>query len=133
MWIVTDGNVVEPIRPDSCLREAPRRRERREPGDMFNAVEALLLGGGDEFAVNNEGCRGVAVKGVEAEDRRHSRMVVTAVLRLDETRPRSYLPLRLHQAFELGSFVRPVPQKLSRRTHSWVRLNEEQVRASPAT
>ena len=53
--------------------EAPARRERREAGAVLDAVEALLLGGRDELAVDDERRRGVAVVRVEAEDRGHGR------------------------------------------------------------
>jgi hypothetical protein len=35
---------------------------------VFDAAEALLFSGSDEFAIFNEGGGGIAVKGVETED-----------------------------------------------------------------
>ena len=43
---------------------------------MLDAVEPLLLGGGDELAVDDERGSRVAVVGVETEDRRHGRLML---------------------------------------------------------
>ena len=43
----------------------------REAGAVLDAVEALLLGRDDESPVDDERRGGVAVEGVQAEDRRH--------------------------------------------------------------
>ena len=43
---------------------------------MLDPVEALLLGGGDEHAVDDERRRGVAVVRVQAEDRGHGPMLL---------------------------------------------------------
>ena len=56
-------------RPASCRHQ--RGRERRKAGAVLDAVEPLLLGGGDELAVDDERRRGVAVVRVQAEDRGH--------------------------------------------------------------
>ena len=64
--------MVELGRRDAGLREAPGGGEGGEAGDVLDPVEALLLRGGDELAVDDERSRGVAVVRVEAEDRRHA-------------------------------------------------------------
>jgi hypothetical protein len=42
---------------------------------VLDAVEALLLRGGDELTVDHEGRGGVAVVGVQAEDRSQARIL----------------------------------------------------------
>ena len=76
--VAADRDVVELLGLEPGLREAPARRERREAGAVLDAVEALLLGGGDELAVDDERRGGVAVVGVEAEDRGHGSIVEPA-------------------------------------------------------
>src|SRR5206468_5456436 len=69
--VAADRDVVELGGGQPGVRETPGGRERGEAGAVLDAVEALLLGGGDELAVDDERGRSVAVKGVQAEDRRH--------------------------------------------------------------
>ena len=45
----------------------------RKAGDVLDAGEALLLGGGDELSVDDDRSRGIAVVRVEAEDASSSR------------------------------------------------------------
>ena len=56
--------------------------ERGEARAVLDPVEALLLGGGDELAVDDERGRGVAVVRVQAEDRGHRGIVRAAVAAL---------------------------------------------------
>ena len=69
--IAADRDVIELPRADPGVLQAPRRRERREAGDVLDAAEPFLLRGRDELAVEDEGGRGVTVVGVQTEDRRH--------------------------------------------------------------
>src|SRR4051812_9303305 len=70
--IARDRDVVEVGRGEPRVVEAPLRGEIREARTVLDAIEALLLGGGDELAVDYERRGGVAVEGVEAEDRGHA-------------------------------------------------------------
>ncbi len=70
--------MVELVGGEPRVGEAPRGRERREAGAVLDAVEALLLGGGDELAVDDERGGSVAVVGVQAEDRSHGLMLPSA-------------------------------------------------------
>ena len=69
--VARDGEVVEVVRRDSTFLEAPAGGEARKPGDVFDPAEALLFGGRDELAVDDEGGGCVAVVRVQAEYRGH--------------------------------------------------------------
>src|SRR5439155_8751524 len=69
--IAGDGDVVEVPGGEARVGEAPGGSERGEAGAVLDAVEALLLGGRDELAVDDERRRRVAVVRVQAENRRH--------------------------------------------------------------
>ncbi len=73
--IAADRDVVEIGGGEARVLEAPRRSQRGEAGDVLERREALLLGGGDELAVDDERGGGVAVVGVEPEDRGHAAIV----------------------------------------------------------
>src|SRR5260370_18365865 len=61
--IARDGNMV-----GDFAVQAGSSSEEREAGPVFDAVEALLFEGGQDFPIVEEFCRGVAVKCVEAEN-----------------------------------------------------------------
>ena len=84
--VAADRDVVEVARREAGVLEAPRRRERREAGDVLEPVEALLLRRRDELAVDDERRCRVAVVGVEAEDRRHGRLMLVTVADFRENR-----------------------------------------------
>jgi hypothetical protein len=69
--VSSDRDVVELVRLQPGVLEAPRRGPRREAGAVLHTVEALLLGGAHELAVEHERGCGVAVEGVQAQDRGH--------------------------------------------------------------
>ncbi len=69
--VARDRDVVEILGCDPGVLEAPRRGEVGEAGAVRDPVEALLLGGVHEHAVDHERRRSVAVIRVETEDRRH--------------------------------------------------------------
>ena len=71
--IAPERDVVDVARREAGVLETPRGGERREPRDVLQPAEALLLGGCDEHAVDDERRGGVAVIRVEPEDRRHTR------------------------------------------------------------
>ena len=79
--VAADRDVVEVAGGEAGVREAPRGRLRGEAGDVLDAVEALLLGRRDELAVDDERGGRVAVVGVEAEDRRHGRLMLVTCRR----------------------------------------------------
>ena len=69
--VAADRDVVELARIEPRVAQAPRSRQRREAGHVLDAVETLFLGRRDELAVDHEGRRRIAVKGVEPQDRGH--------------------------------------------------------------
>ncbi len=78
--IARDGDVVEVLRAKPGVGETPARGERREAGAVLDAVEALLLGGRDELAVDDERSGCVAVVGVESEDRGQSALMLASAV-----------------------------------------------------
>ena len=76
--VAPDGDVVELLRRDAGVGEAPAGGERGEAGAVLDAVEPLLLDGGDELPVDDERGGGVAVVGVQAEDRGHGVPIVAS-------------------------------------------------------
>src|SRR5262249_52979684 len=63
-----DGDVVEVAGGDAGGPEAVADRLLGEAGPVLDAVEPLLLDGGDEPAVDHQRGRRVAVEGVDAKD-----------------------------------------------------------------
>ena len=74
--VARDRDVVE-VRRARCPASSRHQRAAsdREARDVLDAGEPLLLGGGDELAVDDERRRGVAVVRVEPEDRGHAAML----------------------------------------------------------
>ncbi len=73
--VARDGDVVEAGRVETALLQAPARGVGREAGDVLDPGEALLLGGSEQLAVDDERRRGVAVVRVQAEDGGHMPML----------------------------------------------------------
>ncbi len=69
--VARDGDVVELLGLQAGVSETPRGGQRGKAGAVLDAVETLLLGGGDELAVDDESCGRVTVEGVEPQDRGH--------------------------------------------------------------
>src|SRR5262249_2827108 len=63
-----DGNVIEVAHADAAGLQAVTDRLLGEAGPVLDPVEPLPLDRGYQFAVDQECRRGVAVKGVDAED-----------------------------------------------------------------
>ena len=70
--VARDRDVVELVRRDARVGEAPRGRERREARGVLDAAQALLLHARDQLAVDDEHCGGVPVIRVETQDLGHA-------------------------------------------------------------
>src|SRR5262249_13585136 len=87
--VACDGDVVELLRAQPRLGEAPGSRGGREPGGVVNARDPLLLRCGHEPPVDDNRRRGVAVVGVEPEDRRHPAILERVVMTNSRRRKRT--------------------------------------------
>ena len=68
LGITVDGDVIDIPQREARVGQTPLHGLGGQAGPVFDAAEALLFSGGDEFAVFDEGGSGVAMVGVETED-----------------------------------------------------------------
>jgi hypothetical protein len=69
--IASDRNVVDVARRQPCFCQAPGSGKGGESRAVLYSVEPLFLRGSDEFSVDDERRRGIAVVCVESEDCGH--------------------------------------------------------------
>jgi hypothetical protein len=60
--------VIDITDPDAGGVQAVANRGRRKPCRVFNAVKAFFLDGGDQAAVCDQCCGGIAVIRVDSQD-----------------------------------------------------------------
>ncbi len=68
LGIEIDGDVLEVAEFDTCLVQAILHRLGRQTRPMLDAPEAFFFDSGDELTIPKDGCGGVAVIGVDAEN-----------------------------------------------------------------
>ena len=86
--LAIDRDVIDIAKFSRAFAQAVIDRLGRQPGPMLDPAKALLLRGGDEFAIDNQARGGIGVVGVKAQDD-HCGTISNCGLRLRISTPKT--------------------------------------------